>query len=185
MPSVTQPLDITTTSLVVIDVQGKLAQIMHDKDVLFKNISILIKGAKALDIPITWCQQVPNALGPTVPEIAELLTGLEPIDKSAFSCCGCEAFNEAVNSLGRGQVILCGIETHVCVYQTAMDLQRKGYQVAVIADAVSSRTFENKHIALARMGNMGITVLSTEMVLFELLRTAEHEKFREIAKLVK
>jgi len=182
---ITQPLDIAASSLVVIDVQGKLAQLMHDKDALFRNIIILIKAAKALDIPITWCQQVPRALGPTLPAIADLLTGLQPIDKAAFSCCGSDLFNAALNALDRPQTLLCGIETHVCVYQTAMDLARKGYQVTVVADAVSSRTVQNRQTALARMTAAGIVVASTEMVLFELLRTAEHDKFREIARLVK
>jgi len=182
---ITRPLDIASSSLVVIDVQGKLAQLMHDKETLFKNIIILIKAAKALDIPIVWCQQVPHALGPTLPAIAELLTGLQPIDKAAFSCCGNDAFNDALNGIDRPQTLLCGIETHVCVYQTAMDLTRKGYEVTVVADAVSSRTAENKQVALFRMAAAGIAVASAEMVLFELLRTAEHGKFREIARLVK
>ena len=179
------PLRIGSCSLVVVDVQGKLARLMHEKETLFKNVCILIKAAKALDIPITWCQQVPESLGPTIDEVAELLGDLQPVNKSAFSCCGDENFNSAVNAFGRGQIILCGIETHVCIYQTATDLTRKGYQVCTIADAVSSRTFENKHIALSRMAAEGVTIASTEMVLFELLQTAEHEKFREIARLIK
>ena len=165
--------------------QGKLAQLMHGKEALFKNIQILVQAAKVLDIPILWCQQCPAALGPTVPEIAELLTDHEPINKSAFSCCGDETCNSRLNELARDQVLLCGIETHVCIYQTAADLLRKGFRVDIPADAVSSRTLENKQIALQRMAAEGVNISSVEMALFELLRTAEHPKFRQIAKLIK
>ncbi|MFC1634349.1 hydrolase [Planctomycetota bacterium] len=178
-------LDIQNSCLVVVDVQGKLAQLMHDKEVLFKNIRILIQAAHILDIPILWCQQCPKALGPTIPEIVQLLTDHEPINKAAFSCCGAEPFNSKLNELARDQILLCGIETHVCIYQTAIDLVRKGFEVNVIADAVSSRTLENKQIALQRMAAEKANLYCTEMALFELLRTAEHPRFREIAKLIK
>ncbi len=178
-------VEIENGVLVVVDVQGKLAQLMHNKETLFKNIQILIRACRILEIPIVWCQQVPSALGPTVPDIAELLTQDKPIDKASFSCCGCEEFVERLRSLGRRQVLLCGIETHVCIFQTAVDLLRKGCQVNVIADAVSSRTAENKEIGLQRIAAEGGRISSTEMTLFELLKTAEHPKFREIAKLVK
>ncbi len=171
--------------LLVVDVQGKLAESMHDKVTLFKNIRILIQSAKILDIPILWCQQVPAALGPTVPEIAELLGGCEPVNKSSFSCTGCEEFNSKLEELGRKQVMLCGIEAHVCVYQTAVDLIEKDFEVDVIADAVSSRTQANRQIGLDRMAEEGARLSSTEMALFELLRTADHPQFRQIAKLVK
>lgn len=172
-------------TLVVVDVQGKLARLMHNKEALFKNIQILIKAAKILDIPILWCQQCPESLGPTIPEISQLLAGIEPVNKAAFSCCGPEQFNIRLNKLNKNQVILCGIETHVCIYQTAMDLLRKGFNVDVIADAVSSRTQENKEIALQRLSAEGVNISCTEMALFELLRTAEHPQFKNIAKLVK
>jgi nicotinamidase-related amidase len=178
-------LDIKECCLIVVDVQGKLAQLMHDKETLFRNVCILIQAAKILNIPILWCQQCPAALGPTVPEIGELLVDVQPINKSAFSCCGDGAFNARLNELKRNQVLLCGIETHVCIYQTVIDLLRKGFDVSVIADAVSSRTPENKQITLSRMGVEGAKLSSTEMVLFELLRTAKHPHFREIAKLIK
>ena len=178
-------LDIQDCCLVVVDVQGKLAQLMYDKQVLFKNVQILIKAAKILNIPILWCQQCPDALGPTIPEIAQLLTGSEPMDKSAFSCCGAEQFNINLNGLKRQQILLCGIETHVCIYQTAVDLLRKGFSVDVIADAVSSRTPENKQISINRMAAEGINISCTEMALFELLKTAEDPQFKQIAKLIK
>jgi len=178
-------LEISQCSLVVVDVQGKLAQLMADKETLFKNVKILIQAAKILEIPILWCQQVPAALGPTVPEIAELLADSEPIDKACFSCTACEPFNAKLEAGGRKQVLLCGIETHICIYQTAMDLLAKGFGVTVLADAVSSRTVENRQVALTRLAAEGAAIASTEMVLFELLKTAKHPQFRSIAKLVK
>ena len=178
-------LDIQQCCLTVVDVQGKLAQLMHGKEVLFKNIQILVQAAKILEIPILWCQQCPDALGPTIPEIAELLDNNEPINKAAFSCCGEEQFNAGLKALARKQVLLCGIETHVCIYQTAIDLLQQDFHVEVIADAVSSRALENKQIALNRMASEGAKITCTETVLFELLKTAEHPKFRQIAKLIK
>jgi nicotinamidase-related amidase len=178
-------LEIQQCCLTVVDVQGKLAQLMHDREALFKNIQILVQAAKILEIPILWCQQCPDALGLTVPEIAQLLANIEPINKAAFSCCGAEQFNAGLKKLERNQVVLCGIETHVCIYQTAIDLLRQDYHVDVIADAVSSRTLENKQFALNRLAAEGAKISCTEMALFELLKTAEHPKFRQIAKLIK
>ena len=178
-------LDIQRCCLTVVDVQGKLAQLMHGREALFKNIQILVRAAKILEIPILWCQQCPDALGPTVPEIAQHLADIEPINKSAFSCCGVEQFNARLNELARNQILLCGIEMHVCIYQTAVDLLRQGFNVNVIADAVSSRTPENKQIAINRLAAKGANITCTEMALFELLKTAEHPKFRQIARLIK
>ena len=178
-------LDPAHCCLVVVDVQGKLAQLMVDKEALLKNITTLIRSAQLLSVPVLWCQQVPQALGPTLPEIAELLIGNEPIDKASFSCCGEPRFAERLRVLGRKQVLLCGIETHVCIYQTTVDLLVQGYEATVVADAVSSRTAENRQIALDRLAAEGAAIASTEMVLFELLRTAKHPHFKEIAKLVK
>ena len=178
-------LEIRESTLVVVDVQGKLAQLMADKETLFRNIRILIQAAQLLEIPILWCQQVPKALGPTVPEIAELLADLEPVDKASFSCCGDEQFVSRLSALDRRQVLLCGIEAHICIYQTARDLLGRGHEVTVLADAVSSRTLENRRIALDRLAREGVAIASTEMVLFELLKTAKHPQFKPIAKLVK
>lgn len=169
----------------MVDVQGKLAQLMYDKQALFKNTQILIKAAKILDIPILLCQQCPDSLGPTVPEIAELLAGNEPINKATFSCCGSEKFNARLNELARQRVLLCGIEAHVCIYQTAIDLLSKGISVNVIADAISSRTAENKQIALKKMAKQGVNISCTEMALFELLKTAEHPQFKQVTRLIK
>jgi len=178
-------LDIQQCCLTVVDVQGKLAQLMHGREALFRNVQILVLAAKILEIPILWCQQCPDALGPTIPEIAQHLSDIEPINKSAFSCCGTEQFIAGLKDLARNQVLLCGIETHVCIYQTAVDLLRQGFNVNVIADAVSSRTLENKQIALNRLAVEGAKITCTEMALFELLKTAEHPKFKQVTRLVK
>jgi nicotinamidase-related amidase len=178
-------LDTSKCCLVVVDVQGKLAELMDNKDSVFANIEILIKTAKVLEFGIIWCEQHRRALGPTIPQIAELLTDNQPIDKFSFSCCGQDEFNNKLKELRPRQVILCGIEAHVCIYQTAADLLDKDYEVHVIADAISSRTQTNKEIALRRMEADGALISSTEMALFELLRTAKHEKFKELAKLIK
>src|SRR3990172_5501939 len=105
-------LDIENSCLIVVDVQGKLAELMHEKQVLFKNIQILIEAAKILEIPILWCQQCPQSLGPTTPQIAELLLGCEPIDKATFSCAADENFKTPLAGLPRRQTVLTGIETH-------------------------------------------------------------------------
>ncbi len=178
-------IDIEKCCLVVVDVQGKLAQLMDGKESLFANIEVLIKAAKALEMPILWCQQNPRALGPTVPQLAELLDGVEPVDKMSFSCCGDAKFIEKLNALKPTDVILCGIEAHVCVYQTAMDLLDRDLNVHLIADAVSSRTAANRQIAVRRITAEGANLSCTEMILFELLKTAEHPEFKELCRLIK
>ena len=178
-------LQIEKSVIVIVDVQGKLAQLMFDKDTLFANCAILAQAANILDIPILWCQQNPKALGDTIPELTELLAHQTSIDKMCFSCARHPDFIERLNQLKRGQIILCGIETHICVHQTAIDLLDNDCDVHVIADAVSSRTESNKTIGLARMRDEGVTISSTEMALFELLKTAEHPNFKQVAKLIK
>ncbi len=173
------------TDLIIVDVQGKLAELMHDRDTLFANLQRLAKGAKVLGLPILWNEQIPEKLGPTIAPLRELLCDLQPMPKNSFSCCGSPAFLEALEQTGRRQTLLAGIETHVCVYQTALDLLERGYQVQVVGDAVSSRVAHNKEIALQRMKDAGAQITSTEMALFELLRKAEGPAFSEIIKIVK
>jgi nicotinamidase-related amidase len=170
---------------VIIDVQGKLAHMMHNKEELFKNVQIMIQGAKALDVPVVWVEQYPAGLGPTIPEIARYLSGLLPIEKITFNSCMNDNFVNALTSLKRRQVLIVGIETHICVYQTVMGLLSAEYDVHVIADAVSSRTTDNKQIGLEKMKGGGAQLTSTETALFELARIAEGPEFKEILKLVK
>jgi nicotinamidase-related amidase len=173
------------TALLVIDVQGKLATLMHEKEMLFLNLKRLIQGAQLLGLPILLTEQYPQGLGETSPEIKSLLPNLQPITKMSFSCCGASAFNDELSRLGRKQLLVAGIESHICVYQTVADLLRSGYEVEVVADAVSSRTPENRELGLSRMKDLGATLTSTEMSLFELLRVAGTPVFKEISKLVK
>ena len=170
--------------LVVVDVQGKLAQLMHRKEELFGNIKRIIRGAQILGIPILWVEQNPAGLGPTTPEIAALLPD-EPIPKFSFSCCGEGRFMEALRKLNRGQVLLAGIEAHVCIYQTAIDLAGLQYEVQIVADAVSSRTARNRDIGLQKAKDGGASLTSVELALFELLRVAEGPRFKEILDVVR
>jgi nicotinamidase-related amidase len=179
-------LTIENTVLLVIDVQGKLAQVMNNKESLFANLERIIKGANVLNLPIIWTEQVPDKLGATTPTIANLMTDVsQPISKSSFSCCGATPFMDQLAAGGRKQVLVTGIETHICVYQTSVDLLAKGYEVQLVTDAVSSRTAANRQLGIERIKEAGGTLTSTEMALFELLRVAEGPQFKEIAKIVK
>jgi len=177
--------DIENAVLVIVDVQEKLTNVMHESQNIRRELSKLIKGISVLEVPVVLTEQNPKGLGPTIAEIKTLLPNLEPIYKMAFSCLGEEIFPKRLEALGRKQVILTGIETHVCVYQTAMDLVDAGYNVQVVADCVSSRTPVNKQLALDKMKKAGIDITSTEIILFELLKTADSPKFKQIAGIIK
>ena len=178
-------LNKENTVFVLVDVQGNLAGLMHDKQSLFSNLQKLIKSLKILDIPIIWVEQTPEAIGATIVQIASLMPELSPICKTSFSAVKNEEFMAAVVKTGRKQVLVAGIESHVCVYQTAMDLHQQNYEVEVVFDAVSSRTQSNKQIALLKMQNKGLNITSTEMALFELLSIAQGQEFKEIIKIIK
>ena len=178
-------LAVEKAAIVVIDVQGLLAKIMFNRDFLFDSLKKLILGSQELGIPILWLEQNPERMGGTVREIASLLEGEPILSKMTFSCCGQAEFLSKIHQWNRSQIVLSGIETHVCVYQTAMDLLAKGYEVQVAADAVSSRTKENREIGLLRMTHEGVKLTSVEMVLFEIIRTAECGSFRQILKIIK
>jgi nicotinamidase-related amidase len=175
----------TDAVLVIIDIQGNLAQAMFDKENIFANTVKLIKGFKALDLPIMVTEQIPQKLGKTLPQIADEIEGFNPIAKESFSCWDENNFKEKLDLLSRSHVVVLGIETHVCVYQTALDLIANGYNVHLVADAVSSRTPENRQIGIDAMKRAGAYITSTEMVLFELLRTAADSKAKEFFKIVK
>ena len=178
-------MNIDDTVLVIIDVQEKLFRFMNEKEMLVQNLQKLIRGALILGIPIILTEQYPNGLGPTITEVAELMPTVNHIPKFSFSCCGEGRFLQEVHTLNRKHIIIAGIETHVCVYQTAADLVNLGYQVQVVADCVSSRTSFNTTIALERLKSEGVILTSTEMVLFELLKTAENTKFKEFQRIIK
>ena len=173
------------TILVAIDFQKKLFPVMYDKEKLLKQVIKLIQGVKVLEIPIILTEQYPRGLGPTLPEIAGLLPGTTPIEKTCFSCCDAPSFCNSLEATKRQQVLICGIEAHICVYQTAVALVQAGYEVQVVADCVSSRDPENKMVSLFKMGIAGITATTMEMALFELLKVASGNKFKQISNIVK
>ena len=178
-------LKITESQLVVVDIQGRLARLMHESDAMIRAQQILIQACRLLEIPVIWAEQLPEKIGATVDELQAPLAGLTPKAKSSFGCWGDETLRHTIQSTGRRQVLLCGIEAHVCVWQTAAALGQNDYEVHVIADACSSRSAFNRDIAYRRMQATGIYLSNVEMALFELMRDAQHPQFRAVSKLLK
>lgn len=178
-------LSIDNTLLVVIDVQEKLLRVMTEKEKLVDNLQKLIRGTCALGVPVILTEQNPAGLGLTVPEISQLVPDVKAIPKFSFSCCGEEGFTNSLTPLKRGQVLITGIEMHVCVYQTAAELVQAGYEVQVVVDCVSSRTPQNRDIGIKRAEAAGASVTSVEIALFELLKVAKGDVFKEISRIVK
>jgi len=179
-------LNSNNTVLVIIDVQGKLARIMQNANDLFKKLAMLIKGARLLDIPIIWMEQLPEKLGPTVDEVSEHLQGLNPIAKDVFSCWQNADFQTRLKEINPERVFLAGIETHVCVYQTALDLLEEGeYDVEVVADATSTRIEYNKAIGLEKIRKSGGEITSVETFLFEVQGKATGAIFKDLIEIIK
>lgn len=176
------------TVLVVIDVQERLMPVIDRHEEVEKNLERLIRGCHTLGIPTLITEQYTKGLGISVEPIRRALEecgGYKPIEKSCFSAHGCAAFEDELKRLEKTQILIAGVETHVCVYQTTIDLLREEYDVTIVADAVSSRTPQNRAIALERLAGEGVKVSSTEMALFELLVRAGTDEFRAISRLVK
>lgn len=181
-------LDRDHTLLIIVDVQERLLPVIDEHDRITTNIVRLIKGCAVLSVPIVVTEQYPKGLGRTAPAIRELLEengNYKPMEKMTFSAFGSTEFVWAIEAHGRRQLLVAGIETHVCVYQTVADLLDKKFEVTVVADAVSSREPSNKVVALARMAAEGAKISSVEMALFELTVRSGTEEFRAISKLVK
>lgn len=181
-------LDRVNAVLIIIDVQERLMPVMHDRFAVEQNLERLIRGTHLLGVPTIVTEQYRKGLGPTIEPLRHALSegfGYQPIEKSCFSAHGCAPFVAQLAALERKQILLAGVEAHVCVYQTAMDLLRDGFAVHVIADAVSSRSMQNREIALRRLMSENAKLSSTEMVLFELLGRAESDEFRAVSRLVK
>lgn len=172
-------------ALAVIDIQQRLLPAIFEGARVVQNTVRLIKGLRVLGIPVLVTEQYRKGLGATTPAIAAEIEGLAQMEKVAFSACGAAGFNEALKAKKISDVILCGIEAHVCVSQTGLDLLDNGFRVFVVADAVSSRTAENAGIGVKRMRDAGAIIVSTELVLFELLQAAGTEEFKQILTLVK
>ncbi|OOI04633.1 isochorismatase family protein [Vibrio sp. SALL6] len=174
------------TGLIVVDVQGKLATLMHESDALIENITKLVKGAKALDLPILWLEQNPERLGLTAEPIREVLESTHlPITKYTFDGCKEETFKVAVENAKVDTWLVCGIESHICVYQTAVSLRQSGYRVELVTDCVSSRTAANKALALAKLTANGVVLTGLEMCLYEMVEDCRAPEFKEILALIK
>ena len=178
-------LDCSNTLLVIVDIQEKLVRAMHAREDLILKAQQLAQGAAVLKLPILCTEQNPKGLGPTLPEIRAAMPGVEPISKFSFGCGGCTEFMSALQAAGRRNVLIAGIETHVCVYQTTRELLEKGYGVEVVADACSSRTSQNRQIGLEKMCAAGAAITCVETALFELLKVAEGPAFKQILQIVK
>jgi nicotinamidase-related amidase len=178
-------LTIESTVLVMIDIQGKLWNVMSEKEALQDNAQKLIKGLNLLGVPVIATEQNPRGLGPTLPELTQLLPACNPLPKMCFSCCQDAGFNKALAGLVRQQVLVCGIEAHICVYQTALDLLKQGFEVQIVTDVVSSRSAANKQVAVQRLQAEGAKLTSIEMALFELLHSAENTNFKELSRIIK
>ena len=176
-------------ALLVVDIQERLAPAMPDAVLaqLVRNTTILIDAARRLALPIVVSQQYPKGLGPTIGAIEQALTGASAhrFDKLEFSAAACGAFTALAPKLGRDQWIVCGMEAHVCVYQTARGLVERGYQAHVVADAVSSRTKANWRIGLGLAARSGAVVTSTEVCVFDLLERAGSDDFKALSKAIK
>jgi len=177
-----RPFEPQQCALLVIDIQEKLLPPIFQKEQLVRNAQLLIRAATILKIPALLSTQYAKGLGATVPEIASLLPGTEPIDKTPFSCFGSDAFCGQLKRLPgkRTTLLLCGMESHICVTQTALGALREGYLVHIASDAVSSRTEWNWKIGLQRMRAAGAVISSTEMIIYELMRSSSSAAFKEL-----
>ncbi len=171
--------------LVIIDVQEKLYPVMHDHETLLNNLCKLVKGFHLFELPILITEQAPHKLGETIDSISNLFIDFDPIIKSSFSCAGDPDFIKKSSNLSADGIVLAGIETHVCIYQTERDLIRRGHHVEVVTDAVRSRDPINHNIALDRIRNNGGFLTTVEMILFNIQENAKGDRFRELVKIVK
>jgi nicotinamidase-related amidase len=174
-------------AFVVVDVQERLFAAMDPerRDLMIANLKILAAAARRLGHPVLLTEQYPKGLGRTLPELRGLLDGVEPVEKTAFSCGGVPGFIERLRALDAGPVVLAGVEAHVCVLLTALDLITAGFSVSIVADAVCSRRRENLDLGLAQARQAGAIVTSTETLVFQWLGRSDTDAFREMAKLFK
>lgn len=169
----------------VIDIQEKLFPHMEQRDELLRKCLILIEGMKVLGVPVIATEQYPKGLGSTIEPVIQALENFKPIEKIAFSCNDEPEFRETLDRMGRNRVIICGIEAHVCVLQTVIDLVESGNIPVVVADCISSRNQEDKRWAIERMLSEGAIITTCESILFELTRVAGTGEFKAISRLIK
>ncbi|HLH06042.1 MAG TPA: hydrolase [Terriglobales bacterium] len=182
-----RPLRTEECALLVIDIQEKLLPAIFNKETLVRNAQLLIRLAEILQLPVLLSTQYVKGLGPTVPEIASLLPGVRAVDKLEFGCFGNDDYCAATKSLSgsRNTLLLCGMETHICVLQTTLGALNRGYLVHVAADAVGSRTEANWKIGLRRMEQAGAVISSTEMMIYELLQASGTAAFKQMLPYLK
>lgn len=173
------------TGLIVVDIQGKLARLVHDSPTLISNCEKLIQGSQALGLPIICLEQNPDKLGATVDKLSSLLSDVGPIPKFTFDGCEEVAFIAAVKAQQVDTWLVCGIEAHICVYQTALGLLARGYKVQIVQDCVSSRTLANKQLAINKIMHHGIEVTGLEMCLYELVKDCRTPEFKQILSLIR
>ena len=189
------------TGLIVVDIQGKLARLVHDSSTLIPNCEKLIKGVQSLGLPILWLEQNPDKIGSTVEELASILANRanrlskdhsqdaehasSPITKFSFDACANSQFLAAIKASKVDTWLVCGIETHICVYQTASSLKAMGFNVQLVSDCVSSRTLANKELGITKLVNQGVELTGLEMCLFELVQDCRNDEFKEILNLIK
>ncbi len=171
-------LDRNRSALLLIDFQEKLFPHVHEHQRVMARIDLLLSAANLMHIPLLLTEQYPKGLGSTIEEIRKALPQAQPLEKMDFSCVPASGFRERLSSFNRDQIVVAGIETHICVAQTALDLARQGDNVFVVADATSSRRPLDAQIALQRMDRNGLTVTTAEAVVFEWLRRAGTEEFK-------
>jgi nicotinamidase-related amidase len=185
MPERAKLLDRKRTLLLVVDVQARLAPVIAGHETVIANCARLIEGCRLLGVPLLVSEQYPKGLGPTVDQLRGLLRDDEVLEKISFSCLRDREIKERLAESGRDTLLVCGMEAHVCVTQSVLDALDEGYHVQVAADAVGSRSPENRRVALERLAQEGATVTTTESALFELLKAAGTDEFKQISKLVK
>lgn len=171
--------------LVVIDMQDRLLRAINAWEGVLDNTVKMIKFAQTLKVPVVVTEQYPKGLGQTNPQVAELFPGFAPLEKTVFSCFGAEGFEEQLKKLGAKTLVIVGIETHICVQQTALDALARGYDVQIIADAVGSRAPMNKEIGLAKMRQAGCVISAVEIALYEWLERSGSEDFKAVLPLIK
>lgn len=178
-------LESNNCFLVVIDVQGNLAKVVADSEYANENVRKLILGSLELGLPIFLTAQAPEKIGHTTETIRALLPEHHEYPRTSFSIWQDKALREAIVKTGKKQALLCGFESHICLYQSAIDLQKNGFEVWMVADAISSRSLQNKEIALSELRAEGVHLSSVEMTLFAILRETQHPTFKAISKIIR
>lgn len=173
------------SGLVVVDIQGSLARMVFESERRIANMSKLIKGCQILEMPIVWLEQYPKGLGKTIPEIAILFEDLKPMEKNCFNALSNETIKKAIANHRKNNWLVCGIESHICVYQTAQGLLENNYTAEVVIDCISSRKQQSIDVAIKKLQQLGVGITDLEMCLYELVGTSQNEAFKKILPLIK